>query len=123
MRLFRCFAAFYIAAAMLVGGGALVVYHASAEERKQHSNPWLLTWIPARCCVTSDCCYEIKSGAVEPLPEDKWKIKASGQIVPRTDWSPDGRYYRCACGWKSNVETDHTYCIFVPLNATLLLPK
>ena len=24
-----------------------------------HSNPWLLSWIPAYCCVTNDCCWEV----------------------------------------------------------------
>lgn len=88
-----------------------------------HSNPWLLTWIPENCCVTNDCCFEVSARDVESLPDDAWKILASGQVLKRTNWSPDGKYYRCAC---DNIEGKwvvhlmaKTRCIFPPMQMTM----
>lgn len=86
-----------------------------------HSNPWLLSWIPATCCVTNDCCWEISEREVRPLPNDEWQIVSTGQVRKRTDWSPDGKFYRCACDYD---QTDkhwirhqgaNTRCLFVPM--------
>lgn len=80
---------------------------------------WLLSWIPVQCCVTNDCCFEVKLSDLEPLDGDRWRIKASGQVVQRSGWSPDGRYWRCAC----DAQADYTWlvhpkantrCLFVP---------
>ena len=30
-----------------------------------HSNPWLLSSIPAYCCVTNDCCWEVAEKDLE----------------------------------------------------------
>jgi hypothetical protein len=88
-----------------------------------HSNPWLLSWIPATCCVTNDCCWEIQEREVEPVPVDEWRIKSTGQVRKRTAYSPDGKFYRCACDY-DNVEKHwvrhqgaHTRCIFVPMRS------
>lgn len=93
----------------------------AAQER--HSNPWLLTWIPPRCCVTNDCCWEIAERELRPLPDDQWEVRATGQVRPRTDWSPDGKFYRCACDydaagrrWVRHAGAN-TRCLFVPLRA------
>lgn len=87
---------------------------------KDHSNPWLLTWIPAVCCVTNDCCFEIKERDLEPLPDYHWKIKATGQVRKQRDFSPDGKYYLCACNYvqmgdkSRHVQSlsGHFYCLF-----------
>lgn len=88
-----------------------------------HSNPWLLSWIPATCCVTNDCCWEISEREVTPLPGDQWRIRSTGQVVPRKDWSPDGRFYRCACDYDIDNKRwvkhpgAHTRCLFVPMRS------
>ena len=38
-----------------------------------HSNPWLLSWIPATCCVTNDCCWEVSEQELRSLPDDEWE--------------------------------------------------
>ncbi len=63
----------------------------------------LRAWIPVSCCVTSDalpagtgCCFEIAPAEVEALPDGRWRVKATGQVVPASP-SRDGRWWRCAC--------------------------
>lgn len=86
-----------------------------------HSNPWLLSWIPRSCCVSNDCCWEITESELRPLDGDRWEVLATGQIVQRTDWAPDGRFYRCACDLSGGKwikhQGAHTRCVFVPLRA------
>jgi hypothetical protein len=85
-----------------------------------HSNPWLLSWIPATCCVTSDCCWEISERELKPLPDDNYEIRSTGQVRKRTDWSPDGKFYRCACDYDAasrqwiKHQGANTRCIFIP---------
>ena len=94
-----------------------------------HSNPWLLSWIPAYCCVTNDCCWEVAERDLDPLPDDKWQVKATGQVRERTNWSPDGKFYRCACDYDSaaGVWIRHvganTRCLFVPMRSAGLKMK
>lgn len=96
----------------------LLIGAARADEH--HSNPWLLSWIPATCCVTNDCCWEIQEREVRSLPGDEWEIKSTGQVRKRTAFSPDGKFYRCACDYDNvdKVWNRHqgakTRCIFVP---------
>jgi hypothetical protein len=85
-----------------------------------HSNPWLLSWIPAYCCVTNDCCWEVAEKDLASLPDDKWQVLATGQVRERTNWSPDGKFYRCACDydtaggkWIRHIGAN-TRCLFVP---------
>ena len=92
-----------------------------------HSNPWLLSWIPHTCCVTADCCWQISESEVQPMPDDNWLIKSTGQVRRRTDWSPDGKFYRCACDY-DQVTQKHvrhqgakTSCIFVPMRSARVL--
>jgi hypothetical protein len=88
---------------------------------KVHSNPWLLTWIPVACCVTNDCCWEIDERELTSLPNDEWQIRSTGQVLKRTDWSPDGKFYRCACDLNSLTgqwirhQGANTRCLFVPM--------
>lgn len=90
----------------------------------QHSNPWLLSWIPAYGCVTNDCCWEIRADEVQSVGDDKWLVRATGQIRERTNWSPDGKYYRCACDYDNaggkwvRHDKAHTRCIFTPMMST-----
>jgi len=110
-----------IAAAVLLvlaiaGGGALVA-------SEYHSNPWLLSWIPATCCVTNDCCWEVTERELKSLPDDNWEIVSTGQVRKRTDWSPDGRFYRCACDYDAasrhwvRHQGANTRCVFVPMRS------
>jgi len=86
-----------------------------------HSNPWLLTWIPVPCCVTNDCCWQISESEVRPVSGDQWEILATGQVQQRTGWSPDGKFYRCACDFAEGHwikhQGAHTRCLFVPLRS------
>jgi hypothetical protein len=91
-----------------------------------HSNPWLLEWIPAYCCVTNDCCWEIAEQDLASLPGDKWQVLATGQVRERTNWSPDGKFYRCACDydtaagvWIRHIGAN-TRCLFVPMRSASL---
>lgn len=105
-----------IAATLGIAGAAL-----AQVDPEHHSNPWLLTWIPSTCCVTNDCCWEISERELSPLPGDQWEVVSTGQVKKRTDWSPDGRFYRCACDYNEGHWIRHqganTRCIFVPLRA------
>jgi len=88
-----------------------------------HSNPWLLSWIPATCCVTNDCCWEISEREVRSLPDDEWEVRSTGQVRKRTGWSPDGKFYRCACDYDSvekhwiKHQGANTRCLFVPMRS------
>ncbi len=98
----------------------IAVLLANAPPARGHSNPWLLTWIPWNCCVTHDCCREITEKDVTSLPDDYWRINASGQVLRRTAASPDGKWYRCACDWNTSTgkwvvhPQAHTRCFFAP---------
>lgn len=86
-----------------------------------HSNPELLSWIPATCCVTNDCCWEISERELRSLPEDQWEVRSTGQVRKRTAYSPDGKFYRCACDYDGaskhwiKHQGANTRCIFVPM--------
>ena len=106
-------AAFGALVALLVAGGAIA--------EGFHSNPWLLSWIPPTCCVTNDCCWEITESEVRPVSGDSWEVLSTGQVLPRSAWSPDGRFYRCACDLAQGKWIKHqganTRCLFVPMRS------
>jgi len=108
--------AFLLVLAALVA----IAIHDGVIAGEHHSNPWLLSWIPATCCVTNDCCWEISERELRSLPEDNWEVISTGQVRKRTGWSPDGKFYRCACDYdnENKVWIKHqganTRCIFVP---------
>lgn len=108
------FAAFFIAAMSIAS---------RPRAQEHHSNPWLLSWIPSTCCVTNDCCWQISATEVQPRPNDEWLIVSTGQVRKRTDWSPDGRYYRCACDYDESTrrwvlhQGANTRCLFVPMQS------
>jgi hypothetical protein len=69
----------------------------------------LLGWIPQECCVTD-------------LGGDRLRIEASGQVVARRGYSPDGKYYRCACHniagqWVVSPGAN-TRCLFTPMQGS-----
>lgn len=105
--------------ACVVGFG---IRHALGGE-EFHSNPWLLSWIPATCCVTNDCCWEVSERELRSLPEDEWEVRSTGQVRKRTAYSPDGKFYRCACDYDEpskkwiKHQGARTRCIFVPMRA------
>lgn len=86
-----------------------------------HSNPWLKSWIPSSCCVTNDCCWEVSERELTPLSDDRWRINSTGQELKRTDWSQDGKFYRCACDYDGSTRVwnrhqgANTRCLFVPI--------
>jgi hypothetical protein len=82
---------------------------------------YLRSFIPVTCCVTNRCCWQIGERELTPLADDRWLVNSTGQVVPRTGWSPDGRFYRCACDYDPSQgawirhQGAHTRCIFVPM--------
>jgi hypothetical protein len=77
------------------------------------------SFVPTACCFTSQCCYEIDDDDVEDLGSNSFRIKASGQIVERKGYSPDGKYHRCSCdyhdtGWWKIWPGANTRCLFTP---------
>lgn len=75
-------------------------------------------FIHSSCCCTNSCCWEISEREVDPLPGDQWRIRSTGQVIARTDFSPDGKFYRCACDYDGKKWHRHqganTRCLFVP---------
>jgi len=110
--------------ALILFAALAVTFIAPYAGAQEHSNPWLKEWIEPACCVTNDCCWEIQAKEVRPLPGDQWQIVATGQIVKRKDYSPDGKYYRCACdfetgkGWVRH-DRANTRCLFVPMQSAM----
>jgi hypothetical protein len=100
----------------------------AAIAQETHSNPWLLTWISPMCCVTNDCCWEVSERELRSMPEDQWEVISTGQVRKRTDWSPDGRFYRCACDYNASEgkwirhQGANTRCLFVPMRSVGLTP-
>ena len=109
--------------ALILTAATAFVIAGVAFAEEYHSNPWLLSWIPATCCVTNDCCWEVSERELRSLPDDEWEILSTGQVRKRTGWSPDGKFYRCACDYDSvdkhwiRHQGANTRCIFVPMRS------
>jgi hypothetical protein len=77
-------------------------------------------FISTNCCCSNACCWEISAAEVEPMPGDRWLIRSTGQVLRRTGFSPNGKYYRCACdrdqatGSWIRHQGATTRCIFPP---------
>jgi hypothetical protein len=110
-------------AVLLAAGAGLaaLAIAGAAIARDSHSNPWLLSWISPTCCVTNDCCWEISERDLKPLAGDRWQVLSTGEVRQRTDWSPDGKFYRCACDYDVTAkhwirhQAANTRCLFVPM--------
>ena len=82
------------------------------------------SFAPFNCCWSSRCCWAIAPQEVEDLGGGIFRIVASSQIVPRTGYSPDGRYHRCACDRQPDFSTwqvwpgARTRCLFTPRHAS-----
>lgn len=92
---------------------------ATPEQQQQ-----MMAWIPSSCCVTNNCCFEVPASELQSLPNDQWRIAATGQVLNRTDWSHNGKYIRCACDWNGQGWTVHrkanTRCVFPVLQSARL---
>jgi len=101
-----------LCAALFIGG-------ASAQEY-----PNCRGFIEVNCCCSNSCCWEIGEHEVRSLPNDNWEIRSTGQVVKRTDYSPDGRYYRCACDYDGKTgrwnrhQGANTRCLYVPFQGS-----
>lgn len=110
-----------IASIFVAAGFAVLAIASVALAGEYHSNPWLLSWIPATCCVTNDCCWQVTESELKSLPDDNWEVISTGQVRKRTDYSPDGKFYRCACDFDAasrhwiRHQGANTRCIFVPM--------
>lgn len=112
-----------LAIALVLAATAIGPIAAPGRAQEQPSpaeNAWLRTWIHPSCCVTNNCCFRVAESELTPLPDERWRIHASGEVVRRTDYSQDGGYWRCAC---DNVEGKwvvhpraRTRCIFTPMH-------
>jgi len=89
----------------------------AAQAQEQYS-----FWAPIECCWTNRCCWKIQPHEVVSLGNDLWRIKATGQVVNRRGFSPDGEFHRCACdliaGQWTVHDKAHTRCLFVPHEGT-----
>lgn len=80
---------------------------------------YMLSWIPATCCVTNECCWSISEKEVTELPDNQVQIKSTGQII-EAQKSPDDKFYRCACDYDNDSKQwikhqgANTRCLFVP---------
>ena len=81
----------------------------------------LRSFIPAECCVTHDCCFEIQATDVVDVGEDRYRVRATGEVLTISKRSPDGRFYRCACNYNfltNQYVTDlkaKTRCLLAPI--------
>lgn len=79
---------------------------------------WLRTWVPAECCVTADCCFEVAPGTLTQLSQDTWRVNSTLRIIGRTGWSKDHRFWRCACDMVEGrwIANDRAFnrCVFPP---------
>lgn len=112
-------------AAVCVFATVLFLGAVGAVRGQEVTQEWLLSWIPATCCVTNKCCWQVSEGELRSLPEDNWLIKSTGQVRKRTAWSPDGKFYRCACDYDPSSQHwvrhqgANTRCVFVPMRSAV----
>jgi len=89
------------------------------------------SFVEVSCCWTNQCCFEIDERDVVDLGNNAFRIVASGQVVTRKGYSPDGGYHRCACDPQPSPLTAfaipqhwhiwagaNTRCLFTPSNGS-----
>lgn len=84
------------------------------------------TWIPSRCCWTSNCCMKVPPQALRPIANNEVEVVATKQVLPRTGWSQDGNTWRCTCdhtpeGWIVHDQA-RTHCVFPVPQSTRRVP-
>lgn len=78
------------------------------------------SFLPPTCCWTNGCCRRAKPGEIEALDNTmtRFRVRASGQEIDRSAWSPDGDLHICQCdydggGWKTGPATN-ARCLAAP---------
>ena len=101
-------------------GQALIPIHESAFPTPGEAKD-IERWIPIQCCRSARCCFKINAADLTPISKDKWIVNATQQVRDRTDWSQDGKVWRCACDMIDGKWTVHlmanTRCVFPAINA------
>lgn len=103
---------------------AMLLYAYSAARAEELIEPTeqeyaeIQKWIPATCCWTGNCCKKVHASALIQLPDNRVRVIATGQELPRTGWSQDGQTWRCTCDfvpalsiWRSHPHAK-THCVF-----------
>lgn len=75
---------------------AFVVAAAAQEIPDLSRYPNCRGWISGRCCCTQGACREVTEDEVKQIGENLYLVIPTGERIPRTDWSKDGRFIRCA---------------------------
>jgi hypothetical protein len=108
--------ALFFAVAMIF----ILILMVSAKAQEQYPN--CRGFIQQACCCTNNCCFEIKASDVTPIDDGgkEWIVRETGERVTRTQWSEDGKFYRCACELRDGKyvidRKDRTRCI-IPAKA------
>lgn len=111
-------------AAVVVVTAFLALLHFMNRARADDAYPNCAGWIAHTCCCTRDCCRSVVPGEVEAVDVKTYRVVASGQIVPRTGWSEDGRFVICSCDYALRADGTYGYvrgpgtkvhCLFPPL--------
>lgn len=87
-------------------------------------SPQCRGWISVSCCCSNGACREVQPGEVEQIGENLYLIVPTGEKIPRTGWSKDGTFIRCAYkrgsyghglggGWLVGPQYE-TSCLFPP---------
>jgi hypothetical protein len=98
-----------------------LVFALGSARGDEVTQQYMLSWIPATCCVTNQCCWQVQESELRSLPDDNWEVRSTGQVRKRTAYSPDGRFYRCACDYDVSSrqwirhQGANTRCVFVPM--------
>lgn len=106
-----------IAVAMLLHAYSMARAEELIEPTEQEYSE-IQKWIPATCCWTGNCCKKVHASALIQLPDNRVRVVATGQELPRTGWSQDGQTWRCTCDfvpalsiWRSHPHAK-THCMF-----------
>ena len=111
---------YMIEGALLATVGILILIVALlffASSGRSQANP--NSWIPLSCCWTTGACEDVREGELRHLPGDgNWQVVATGEVISRTDYSPDGSFKRCASTyengrWERRPDS-RTRCLFEP---------
>jgi hypothetical protein len=75
--------------------------------------------ISTNCCCSANCCAEANEGEFRNIRDDIYQSTVTGQTLPRTGWSVDGRTIKCACDSIDGKWTKHPRafirCLYLPM--------